>query len=201
MADDAERRACIAEHPDSILVSPDMPLRANLSVLDNIALIPQYRTTWATTRPPTRPGPAAAGRRRRASAFKRDPDLTHAERFVAKLLRAAIGQPPVILVDRPGMLLPDLHYPPHLDALLEKLADSLNDLLDPGLSMERAPVPDPVKRPIVPPLVKNLELKIGLLLAFTVLLAGAFVLYALHARGVFQSTQALYPHRAGGGRA
>ena len=43
MADDAERRACIAEHPDSILVSPDMPLRANLSVLDNIALIPQYR--------------------------------------------------------------------------------------------------------------------------------------------------------------
>jgi phospholipid/cholesterol/gamma-HCH transport system substrate-binding protein len=58
--------------------------------------------------------------------------------------------------------------------------------------MERAPVPDPVKRPIVPPLVKNLELKIGLLLAFTVLLAGAFVFYTLHARGVFQSTQALY---------
>ena len=58
--------------------------------------------------------------------------------------------------------------------------------------MERPPVPDPVNRPIVPPLVKNLELKIGLLLAFTVLLAGAFVVYTLHARGTFQITQALY---------
>ena len=43
MTDDAERRAFIAGHAASILVSPDMPLRANLSVLDNIALIPQYR--------------------------------------------------------------------------------------------------------------------------------------------------------------
>lgn len=58
--------------------------------------------------------------------------------------------------------------------------------------MERPPVPDPVKRPIVPPLVKNLELKIGLLLVFTVLLAGAIVFYTLYARGVFQITQALY---------
>lgn len=58
--------------------------------------------------------------------------------------------------------------------------------------MERPPVPEPVKRPIVPPLVKNLEFKIGLLLALTVLLAGAFVLYTLYARGVFQATQALY---------
>ncbi len=58
--------------------------------------------------------------------------------------------------------------------------------------MERAPVPDPVKRPIVPPLVKNLELKIGLLLTFTVLLAAAFVVYTLYARGSFQITQALY---------
>ena len=57
--------------------------------------------------------------------------------------------------------------------------------------MERAPVPEPVKRPIVPPLVKNLEFKIGLLLAFTVLLVGAFVLYALYARGAFQITQNL----------
>ena len=127
MADDAERRAFIAAHPESILVSTDMPLRANLSVLDNIALIPQYRVNldydaaadqaWALL--------LLAGRQ--DIAFKRDPDLTHEERFVAKLLRAAIGRPPVILVDRPGMLLPDTHYPPYIAALLEKLADSLND--------------------------------------------------------------------------
>ncbi len=58
--------------------------------------------------------------------------------------------------------------------------------------MERTPVPEPVKRPIVPPLVKNLELKIGLLLVFTLLLSGAFVLYSLYARGAFQITQMLY---------
>lgn len=58
--------------------------------------------------------------------------------------------------------------------------------------MERPPVPEPVKRPLVPPLVKNLELKIGLLLAFTILLGWAFVLYSFYARGAFQVTQALY---------
>lgn len=58
--------------------------------------------------------------------------------------------------------------------------------------MERAPVSEPLKRPVVPPLVKNLELKIGLLLAFTVLLAAAVVFYILYARGAFQATQTLY---------
>lgn len=127
MTDDPARRAFIAAHPEGMLVSPDMPLRANLSVLDNIALIPQYRANqqyeaaadqvWALL--------TAAGYA--GSAFKRDPDLCHEERFVAKLLRAAIGQPPVILVDRPGMLLPDLHYPPYLASLLSRLAGTLND--------------------------------------------------------------------------
>jgi phospholipid/cholesterol/gamma-HCH transport system substrate-binding protein len=57
--------------------------------------------------------------------------------------------------------------------------------------MERPPVPEPVKRPIVPPLVKNLELKIGLLLSFTLLLIAAFALYVLHARGAFEDTRSL----------
>ncbi|MEW5788640.1 MAG: MlaD family protein [Pseudomonadota bacterium] len=57
--------------------------------------------------------------------------------------------------------------------------------------MERPPVSPPVNRPPVPPLVKNLEFKIGLLLAATVLLAVAFVVYALFARGAFQATQTL----------
>lgn len=53
--------------------------------------------------------------------------------------------------------------------------------------MERAPVP-PVPRA---PLIKNLEFKIGLLLVLTVLLAAAFVAYALYARGAFQVTRTL----------
>lgn len=57
--------------------------------------------------------------------------------------------------------------------------------------MERPPVPETVKRPRVPPLVKNLELKIGLLLGLTLLLIAAFVLYVLHARGAFEETRSL----------
>ncbi len=49
--------------------------------------------------------------------------------------------------------------------------------------MERAPVRAP--------LIKNLELKVGLLLVATLLLAVGFLLYVLHARGVFQPTQEL----------
>jgi phospholipid/cholesterol/gamma-HCH transport system substrate-binding protein len=49
--------------------------------------------------------------------------------------------------------------------------------------MERAPVRAP--------LIKNLEFKVGLLLALTLTLAVAFVAYTLYARGVFERTQKL----------
>lgn len=49
--------------------------------------------------------------------------------------------------------------------------------------MERAPVR--------PPVIKNLEFKVGLLLALTLLLAAAFAVYALYARGAFERTQRL----------
>lgn len=127
LADDAERRAFIAAHRDSILVSPDMPLRANLSVLDNIAVIPQYRANLAYDAAADLAWGLLGRVDMTGVAFKRDPDLTHDERFAAKLLRAAIGHPPVILVDRPGMLLPDSHHPPRVAALLDSLADHLND--------------------------------------------------------------------------
>ena len=126
VADDGERRAFVAAHPESILVSPDMPLRANLSVLDNIALIPQYRANLHYDAAADQAWSLLLRAEKSGVAFKRDPDLSHEERFVAKLLRAAIAAPPVILVDRPGMLLPDLHYPPYLEALLATLADALN---------------------------------------------------------------------------
>jgi phospholipid/cholesterol/gamma-HCH transport system substrate-binding protein len=49
--------------------------------------------------------------------------------------------------------------------------------------MERAPVRAP--------LIKNLELKVGLLLAATALITLGFIGYLLHARGVFEPSQAL----------
>jgi len=49
--------------------------------------------------------------------------------------------------------------------------------------MERAPVRAP--------LIKNLELKVGLLLVTTLALAVGFLIYVLHARGLFERTQEL----------
>jgi phospholipid/cholesterol/gamma-HCH transport system substrate-binding protein len=49
--------------------------------------------------------------------------------------------------------------------------------------MERAPVRAP--------LIKNLELKVGLLLVATLVLGLGFLVYVLHARGAFQPTQEL----------
>jgi predicted ABC-type transport system involved in lysophospholipase L1 biosynthesis ATPase subunit len=104
-----------------------MPLRANLAVLENIAVVPQYMQNMSY-------GDAAdvawslllqAGHT--DAAYKRDPTLTQEERFVAKLLRAAVSRPGLILIDRPAMLLPDTRYPPFVDGMLKRLEDQLND--------------------------------------------------------------------------
>ena len=126
MADARARVDFLATHAGLPRVSAEMPLRANLSVLDNIALIPEYRDnlsydaaadlTWRLL--------VAAGIE--DAAFKRDPDLDHAQRFAAKLLRAAIAEPPIILIDRPALMLPDTHYPSYLDTLLQRLGAFLN---------------------------------------------------------------------------
>lgn len=104
-------------------MSVELPLRANLSALENIAVVPQYvhkagfdealaiawglmHTTGATD-----------------FALKRDPMLSASERFLTKLLRAVAVHPPLLLIDRPALLLPDIHYPPYLMAMLDRLTD------------------------------------------------------------------------------
>ena len=104
-----------------------MPLRANLSVLDNIALIPQYRRNLDYASASDMAWRLLLRTGQESAALKRDPQINHVERFVAKLLRSAIERPPIILIDRPALLLPDTHYPPFLGDLLERLSDQLND--------------------------------------------------------------------------
>lgn len=108
------------------LVSPDMPLRANLTVLDNIALIPQYRRNLDYDTAADLAWSLLVKTGYQDIHAKRDPALSHADRFVTKLLRAVIGQPAILLIDRPAMLLPEVHYPPFLLALLEKLEAHLH---------------------------------------------------------------------------
>ena len=118
LAGDAGRRQLIEEHPQAVLVSENLPLRANLSVIENITVVLQFRTNtyigeandtaWKLL---TQVGHAGC-------AEQRDPDLTYEERFVAKLLRAIVLSPPIILIDRPAQLLPDTNYPFFLNRLL-----------------------------------------------------------------------------------
>jgi predicted ABC-type transport system involved in lysophospholipase L1 biosynthesis ATPase subunit len=117
----AERRQLVAEHPDAVQVTARLPLRANLTVLENIAIVPEFRRGES---------PDAAARYASsllerigyaACAQLHDPDLSHEERFAAKLLRAVALRPSIILIDRPGRLLPDTHYPPFVEAMLAAL--------------------------------------------------------------------------------
>lgn len=98
--------------PDDVArVALDLPLRANLSALDNIALIPLYQRHY---------GAAESSRQAHEMldqlgyadiAPLRDPDMTPAQRFVAKLARALILNRPHLIIDRPGAMLYDVPYP------------------------------------------------------------------------------------------
>ena len=98
--------------PDDVArVALDLPLRANLSALDNIALIPLYQRHY---------GAAESARLAQTMldqlgyadiALLRDPDMTPAQRFVAKLARALILNRPRLVIDRPGAMLYDVPYP------------------------------------------------------------------------------------------
>jgi ABC-type branched-subunit amino acid transport system ATPase component len=115
---DRQRRQLIEEHPEAILVSENLPLRANLSVLENLAVVLQFRTNTYIGEANDTAWKLLTQAGYTECAERRDPDLTYEERFVAKLLRAIVLTPPIILIDRPAHMLPDTNYPFFLNRLL-----------------------------------------------------------------------------------
>jgi ABC-type sugar transport system ATPase subunit len=107
----------------------DLPLRANLSVLDNIGVIPQYRDNHSYAEAARAAWDLLARCGYTDCADKRDPDLRSDERFVAKLCRAVMIGRPLIVIDRPGLLLPDDDYPPFLAQIMAKLEGSFRNYL------------------------------------------------------------------------
>jgi ABC-type polar amino acid transport system ATPase subunit len=119
------REALIAAHPEAALVAESLPLRANLSVIENIAIVPRYRQDLDQD---AAEAIAMALLERVGFAHcapARDPDLDREQRFVAKLLQAVLLQAPLVMVDRPGLLLPDVAYPHFLDVTFAALGDEL----------------------------------------------------------------------------
>jgi ABC-type lipoprotein export system ATPase subunit len=104
--------SAVAALPDDVArVAPDLPLRANLSAVDNIALIPLYQGHYSATESGIRAQTLLEQLGHSDIALLRDPDMTPAQRFVAKLARALILKRPRLVIDRPGAMLYDVPYP------------------------------------------------------------------------------------------
>jgi len=98
-------------------VALDLPLRANLSALDNIALIPLYQRHYGADES-TRQARAMLEQLGHAEiALLRDPDMTPSQRFVTQLARALILKRPRLVIDRPGAMLYDVPYPAFIGQL------------------------------------------------------------------------------------
>jgi len=110
--------AAVATLPDDVArVALDLPLRANLSALENIALIPLYQRHYKAAES-SRQAQVMLDQLGYADiALLRDPDMTPAQRFVAKLARALILKRPRLVIDRPGAMLYDVPYPAFIGQL------------------------------------------------------------------------------------
>ena len=102
----------MAALPDDVArVSHELPLRANLSALDNIALIPLYQRHTRAAEAARQAQTLLEQLGHADIAGLRDPDMTPAQRFVTKLARALILKRPRLVIDRPGAMLYDVPYP------------------------------------------------------------------------------------------
>lgn len=104
--------AAVAALGDEVArVAFDLPLRANLSALDNIALIPLYQRHYGAAESSRQAHTLLAQLGYADIAPLRDPDMTPAQRFVTQLARALILKRPRLVIDRPGAILYDVPYP------------------------------------------------------------------------------------------
>ena len=92
-------------------MSPALPLRVNLTCLENIALIDQLHqhASWANAS--TRAQQLLTCMGYPDIAMKRDEDLNYSQRFAVKMARAIMLKRRLIVIDRPALLLPDVFYP------------------------------------------------------------------------------------------
>jgi ABC-type polar amino acid transport system ATPase subunit len=102
-------------------VSPDLPLRANLSARDNIALIPLYQRHYGAAESNQQALVLLDHLGHADIADLRDPDMSPAQRFVTKLARALILRRPRLVIDRPGAMLYDVDYPQFIRQLAARI--------------------------------------------------------------------------------
>ncbi len=102
-------------------------MRVNLTALENIALIQQYHAGLSWTHASAEAQQLLDLSGHGDCAMQRDEDLTSAQRFAVKLARAISQTRPLLVIDRPGLMLPDIAYPQQLATWLENLSGRLPD--------------------------------------------------------------------------
>lgn len=102
-------------------MSPDLPLRVNLSAQENIALIPLYQKHLGTAEAAKEAGALLAQLGFADVAPKRESDMSAAEKFVTQLARALMLKRSRLVIDRPGAMLYDVHYPTFIRQLRSRI--------------------------------------------------------------------------------
>jgi ABC-type lipoprotein export system ATPase subunit len=105
-------------------VSLELPLRANLSARENVALIPLYQKHFDALESSRQAQHLLEELGFAEIADKRDPDMNAAERFVTKLARALILKRPRLVIECPGAMLYDIPYPAFMRQLAARFDGS-----------------------------------------------------------------------------
>jgi ABC-type polar amino acid transport system ATPase subunit len=103
------------------MVSLDFPLRVNLSAQDNIALIPLYQKDLSARKAAQEAIALLEQLGFSGLAPKREADMSPAEKFITQLARAIMLKRPRLIIDRPGAMLYDIHYPPFIQSLRSRV--------------------------------------------------------------------------------
>lgn len=104
-------------------MSADLPLISNQDVMMNISLIKEYHENWKKDQACAYVSAGLARLGMSHIALRRNPALTPEERFCAMLLRAAMVQNAIILIDRPFKILPHLQDADFVFQKIDKLSD------------------------------------------------------------------------------
>ena len=140
----ALERFAAANKPHLGLVSLAAPLISNLSVCNNITLIPQYHRNMPRQEARSLIFDLLGRFDLAEIAEKRNTALTAEERFCGMLLRAAMVREAVVVLDRPFSILADHRSARFLTDALRKVHDMIAEthIFDYSWDKERYEVPD-----------------------------------------------------------
>lgn len=108
------------------IVALDVPLISNLDVWSNIALIRQYHQNLSRPDAERQVTKYLQRFHLESIMLKRNPSLTEDERFCVMLLRAAMVEKAVIVIDRPSKIMPDMENCQFIQDALKKIDDLFN---------------------------------------------------------------------------